>query len=319
MKIVVLDASALNPGDLSWECLNQFGEVTLYQRTESEAEAIQRIADNEIVLINKVPITEAVLAACPGIRLICVQATGYNVVDCDAAAKRNIPVCNVPTYGTAAVAQFTLALMLEFCHRIGLHDTRVHDGKWCQSTSFCFWDTPQMELAGKTLGIIGFGRIGQAVARLARAFGMEVIACSRTNRPGVEALARQVDLDTLYAEADFISLHCPLSPDNTKMIDSAALEKMKTGAVLINTARGGLLDEEAVTAALFSGKLSGAAVDVVSEEPMKENNPLLTAPNCIITPHMAWAPIESRQRLLNCVAENIQAFLNGAPQNVVNP
>jgi len=318
MKIVVLDASALNPGDLSWDCLNTFGTVTLYQRTDSEEDAIKRIADNEIVLINKVPITEKVLSSCPNIRLICVQATGYNVVDCEAAAKRNIPVCNVPTYGTAAVAQFTLALMLEFCHRIGLHDTLVHQGKWCRSPGFCFWDTPQMELAGKTLGIIGFGRIGQAVAKLAGAFGMEVIACSRTKRPNSETLARQVDLDTLYAEADFISLHCPLTAENTKMIDRTAIEKMKSGAVLINTARGGLLDEYAVADALYSGKLSGAAVDVVSEEPMKAENPLLTAPNCIITPHMAWAPVESRQRLLDCVADNIHAFLCGSPKNVVN-
>ena len=318
MKIVVLDASALNPGDLSWECLNAFGTVTLYQRTDTEADAIERIADNEIVLINKVPITERVLSACPGIRLICVQATGYNVVDCDAAARRNIPVCNVPTYGTAAVAQFTLALMLEFCHRIGLHDTLVHQGKWCRNPGFCFWDTPQMELAGKTLGIIGFGRIGQAVAKLAKAFDMNVIAFSRTRRPGTEALAKQVDLDALYAEADFISLHCPLTAENAKMIDRTAIEKMKPGAVLINTARGGLLDEESVADALFSGKLAGAAVDVVSEEPMKSENPLLTAPNCIITPHMAWAPVESRQRLLDCVVSNIQAFLSGSPQNVVN-
>jgi len=318
MKIVVLDASALNPGDLSWECLNQFGNVTLYQRTDSEEEAILRIADNEIILINKVPITEKVLAACPGIKLICVQATGYNVVDCEAAAKRMIPVCNVPTYGTAAVAQFTLALILEFCHRIGLHDMEVHNGKWCRNPGFCFWDTPQMELAGKTLGIIGLGRIGRAVAKLAQAFGMEVIAYNRTKHPDAEKHAKQVDLDTLYKSSDFISLHCPLSPENAKMINAAAIEKMKTGAVLINTARGGLLDEQAVADALFSGKLAGAAVDVVSEEPMKIHNPLLTAPNCIITPHMAWAPIESRQRLLDCVVKNIQAFLNGAPQNVVN-
>ena len=318
MKIVVLDASALNPGDMSWDCLNQFCEVTLYERTETEAETIQRIADHEIVLINKVPITEAVLAACPQVQLICVQATGYNVVDCEAAAKRNIPVCNVPTYGTAAVAQFTLALMLELCHRIGLHDSLVHEGKWCRSPSFCFWDTPQMELAGKTLGIIGFGRIGQAVANLAKAFGMEVIAYNRTKHPETEMLAKHVDLNTLYADSDFISLHCPLSQENAKMINSAAIEKMRNGAVLINTARGGLLDEQAVAAALSCGKLSCAAVDVVSEEPMKEDNPLLTAPNCIITPHMAWAPIESRQRLLDCVVQNIQAFLNGTPQNIVN-
>ena len=208
--------------------------------------------------------------------------------------------------------------MLEFCHRIGLHDSLVHDGKWCRSPGFCFWDTPQMELAGKTLGIIGFGRIGQAVAKLAQAFGMDVIAYNRSKHPDTEKLARYVDLDTLYAASDFISLHCPLSAENEKMINEAAIAKMKTGAVLINTARGGLLDEEAVKSALVSGKLGGAAVDVVSEEPMKASNPLLTAPNCIVTPHMAWAPKESRQRLLDCVVQNIHSFLNGKPQNVVN-
>ena len=318
MKIINLDARALNPGDLSWDCLNQFGEVTLYQRTDSEEEAINRIGDHEIVLVNKVPITENILNACPNIKLICVQATGYNIVDCNAAAKRNIPVCNVPDYGTAAVAQFTMALMLELCHRIGYHDAQVHDGKWCRSTNFCFWDTPQMELGGKTLGIIGFGRIGRAVAKLAQAFGMKVLAYSRSRKEEYINLAEYVDLDTLLASSDFISLHCPLFPETEKMINSTSIAKMKDGAILINSARGGLLDECAVAEALAVGKLSGAAVDVVSKEPMDWENPLLTAPNCIITPHIAWAPTESRQRLLDCVVDNIRAFLNGTPQNVVN-
>lgn len=318
MKIVVLDARALNPGDLSYDCLKQFGEVTLYQHTDSEEETIQRIADHQIILVNKVPITERILEACPDIRLICVQATGYNVVDSTACAKRNIPVTNVPSYGTAAVAQFTLALMLELCHRVGHHDHVVHQGKWCNCTSFCFWDTPQMELAGKTLGIIGFGRIGQAVAKLANAFGMRVLAYTRTPREEHKALADCVDLEALLEHSDFISLHCPLFQDNEKMINEASIGKMKDGAILINTARGGLLDESAVAAALRSGKLGAAAVDVLSEEPMKQENPLLSAPNCIITPHIAWAPKESRQRLLDCVVENIRAFLSGSPQNVVN-
>ena len=317
MKIINLDARALNPGDLSWDVLNQFGEVTLYQKTESEEEAIARIGDHEIVLTNKVPITENLLNACPNIRLICIQATGYNIVDTAACAKRGIPVCNVPDYGTAAVAQFTLALMLELCHRIGLHDAAVHDGKWCRSKTFCFWDTPQMELGGKTLGIIGFGRIGQAVAKLAQAFGMKIIACSRSRR-NTAIGAEYVDMDTLLAQSDFVSLHCPLFAENTKMVNAEFIGKMKHGAFLINTARGGLLDEPAVAEALASGKLAGAAVDVVSEEPMKSSNPLLTAPNCIITPHIAWAPKESRQRLLDCCVENIHAFLAGKPQNVVN-
>ena len=317
MKLINLDASALNPGDLSWDVLNQFGQVTLYQKTESEEEAISRIGDHEIVLTNKVPITESLLAACPNIKLICIQATGYNIVDTAACAKRGIPVCNVPDYGTAAVAQFTLALMLELCHRIGLHDTVVHEGKWCRSKTFCFWDTPQMELGGKTLGIIGFGRIGQATAKLAQAFGMTVITTSRTRREndlGIE----YVDMDTLLARSDFVSLHCPLFAENTKMVNAEFISRMKDGAFLINTARGGLLDEQAVADALAAGKLAGAAVDVVTEEPMKTYNPLLACPNCIITPHIAWAPKESRQRLLDCCVENIRAFLRGKPQNVVN-
>lgn len=317
MKLINLDASALNPGDLSWDVLNQFGQVTLYQKTESEEEAIARIADHDIVLTNKIPITESLLAACPNIKLICVQATGYNIVDTAACAKRGIPVCNVPDYGTAAVAQFTLALMLELCHRIGHHDSVVHEGKWCRSKTFCFWDTPQMELGGKTLGIIGFGRIGQAVAKLAQAFGMRVIACSRSRKENDLGVA-YVDLDTLLAESDFLSLHCPLFAENTGMVNAEFIRKMKDGAFLINTARGGLLDEQAVADALASGKLAGAAVDVVTEEPMKTYNPLLKCPNCIITPHIAWAPRESRQRLLDCCVENIRAFLQGNPQNVVN-
>ena len=317
MKIINLDAKGLNPGDLSWDVLNQFGEVTLYQKTETEAEAIARIGNHEIVLTNKVPITETLLDACPNIRLVCVQATGYNIVDHSACARRGIPVCNVPDYGTAAVAQFTLALMLELCHRIGHHDAVVHDGKWCRSSTFCFWDTPQMELGGKTLGIIGFGRIGQATARLAQAFGMKVIAHSRTPRE-TDTGVRYVDLSTLLAQSDFLSLHCPLTAENEKMVNADFLSRMKDGAFLINTARGGLLDEQALANALTSGKLAGAAVDVVSQEPMAVSNPLLTAPNCIITPPIAWAPKESRQRLLDCVVENIRCYLAGSPQNVVN-
>ena len=315
MKIVILDGRALNPGDMTYDAVNQFGEVTLYQQTDSPEEAIARIGNSQIVLTNKVPITRQILDACPNIRLICVLATGYNIVDVNACKEKGIPVCNVPSYGTAAVAQFTLALMLEICHQIGHHNQAVHDGKWCASTNFCFWDTPQMELGGKTLGIIGFGRIGQAVAKLAEAFGMRVLAYSRTPK---EQLANFVDLDTLLAESDFVSLHCPQFAETTGMVNAEFIGKMKDGAVLINTARGGLVDEQALCDALISGKLSAAAVDVVSAEPMKQDNPLLNTPNCIITPHIAWAPKESRQRLLDCVVENIRCFLNGNPQNVVN-
>lgn len=318
MKIVILDAIALNPGDLSYDCINQFGDVTSYDRTDGEALTIERIGDNEIILVNKVPITETVLAACPNIKLICVQATGYNIVDVEACARRGIPVTNVPSYGTAAVAQFTIALMLELCHRIGLHNHSVHQGDWTRGTNFCYWLTPQMELEGKTLGIVGFGRIGQAVGKLAKAFGMHVLAYNRSQCDEGRAIADYVDLDTLFRESDFISLHCPQTAETVNLINRETIAQMKDGAMLINTARGGLVDETALVEALESGKLRGAAVDVVSQEPMKADNPLLTTRKCIITPHIAWAPVESRQRLLDCVVENIRAFLDGKPQNVVN-
>lgn len=318
MKIVILDGNALNPGDLSYDRLKDFGELTVYQTTDSEEQAISRIGDSEIVLVNKVPITEALLAACPNIKLICIQATGYNIVDCEACARRNIPVCNVPSYGTAAVAQFTMALLLELCHQIGLHDASVHRGDWSGSASFCYWLTPQMELAGKTIGIVGFGRIGRAVGRLAKAFGLRVLAYNRSKCAEGREIGEYVDLDTLLTQSDIISLHCPLSPETAKLINSNTIAKMKDGAILLNTARGDVIDESAVTEALKSGKLRGAAVDVVSHEPMNPDNPLLTAPNCIITPHIAWAPIESRQRLLDCVIDNVLSFLDGHPQNVVN-
>ena len=318
MKIVILDATALNPGDLSYDCINQFGDVTSYDRTDGEALTIERIGDNEIILVNKVPITETVLAACPNIKLICVQATGYNIVDVEACARQGIPVTNVPSYGTAAVAQFTIALMLELCHRIGLHNHSVHQGDWTKSSNFCYWLTPQMELEGKTLGIVGFGRIGQAVGKLAKAFGMHVLAYNRSQCDEGRAIADYVDLDTLFRESDFISLHCPQTAETVNLINRETIAQMKDGAMLINTARGGLVDETALVEALESGKLRGAAVDVVSQEPMKADNPLLTTRKCIITPHIAWAPVESRQRLLDCVVENIRAFLDGKPQNVVN-
>lgn len=317
MKIVVLDGYALNPGDLSWDTLDCFGSVTVYDRTPSH-QAAERIGDAEIVLTNKTPITAELLDACPSVRLVCVLATGYNVVDCAAAKERNIPVCNVPSYGTDAVAQFTFALLLELCHRVGRHDRLVHEGAWASCPDFCFWTTPQMELAGKTLGIIGFGRIGRAVGRIARAMGMRVIAYNRSRHPEGEAIGEYVDLDTLLRQSDIVSLHCPLSTDNTGLINAAAIAKMKDGAILLNTARGPLLDEQAVADALKSGKLRGAAMDVVSKEPIDPANPLLTAPNCIITPHMAWAPTESRQRLLDCTVASIQGFLAGKPVNTIN-
>ncbi len=318
MKIVILDGYTVNPGDLSWASLEALGDLTVYDRTAPE-DTISRIGSSDIVITNKTLITGDVMDACPKIRLICVLATGYNVVDCQAARERAIPVCNVPGYGTMAVAQFTFSLILELCNRVGLHSQAVHEGQWAQSRDFCFWLTPQTELAGKTLGIIGFGAIGKAVAAIARAFGMEVLAYSRSQHPENDGLARYVDLKTLLAQSDILSLHCPLTEQTREIIDAAAIEGMKDGAILINTARGPLVEESALAHALKSGKLAGAAMDVVSREPMDSTNPLLHAPNCIITPHIAWAPRESRQRIIDATTQNIQAFLDGAPICVVNP
>ena len=318
MKIVILDGKGINPGDLKWDCIAACGDLTVYDKTPTDELTIERLQGADIAITNKTPINDAVLAACPTVKLICVLATGYNVVDCDAAAQRNIPVCNVPDYGTSAVAQFTFALLLEVCHQIGHHDRVVHQGKWTSCPSFCFWDTPQLELAGKTLGIIGFGRIGQAVAKIASAFGMKVLACSRTEKPGFESLCGFVSLDELLRVSDVVTIHCPLTPQTQGLINRDTLSLMKDGAILLNTSRGAVLDEAAVAEALTSGKLKAAAVDVACVEPIPADSPLLYAPNCIITPHMAWAPAESRQRILDCTVRSIQAFYAGNPINTVN-
>lgn len=318
MKIVILDGRALNPGDLSWECIQTQGDTTVYDQTVGEAQIIERIGDADIIVPNKTPITETVLSACPNVKLIAITSTGYNVIDCDAAKRRGIPVCNVPGYGTAAVSQFTIALLLELCHRIGHHDHAVHQGRWAACPNFCFWDTPQMELTGKTMGIIGFGLIGRATGRIAKALGMNVIAYSRSQCDEGHEIGTYVDLDTLLARSDVISLHCPLFPETTGIINEVAIGKMKDGVIILNTSRGPLIDEKALADALRSGKVRGAAVDVVSLEPIVPNNPLLDAPNCIITPHMAWAQGEARQRIIDITAGNIKAFLEGNPRNVVN-
>ena len=318
MKIVSLDGEALNPGDLSWECFSRFGEFTVYPRTGSEEEVIARLQGVEVVLLNKVPITARILDACPTVKLICVLATGYNVVDCEAARSRGIPVCNVPAYSTAAVSQFTFALLLELCNQVGHHSRAVHEGRWSACPNFCFWDTPQMELAGKTIGLIGFGRIGQAVGRIARALDMEVLAYNRSRCLAGEAIGRYVSLEELLASSDIVSLHLPLTAQNQGMVNDAFLAQMKDGAILLNTARGGLVDEGALARALRAGKLRGAAVDVAATEPLDPSSPLLTAPNLIITPHMAWAPLETRQRILDITMESIAGFLAGKPVHVVN-
>ena len=320
MKIVVLDGYTENPGDLSWDALAQLGELTVYDRTDLQDEAliISRMAGAELVFTNKTPITRAAIDACPRLRFIGILATGYNVVDCAYAREKGIPVSNVPTYGTASVSQFSIALLLELCHHIGHHDRAVHDGRWERCTDWCFWDYPLIELEGKTMGIIGFGRIGQAEGRIARALGMRVLAHDLHPTDAGRELADYVDLDTLYARADVISLHCNLTPENTGMICAASIEKMKDGVLIVNNARGPLINEADLAAALESGKVAGAALDVVSTEPIRGDNPLLRAKNCILTPHISWAPIESRQRIMDCTVENAKAFLNGTPTNVVN-
>lgn len=320
MKIVVLDGYTENPGDLSWGRLEELGEFIVYDRSSltDEDEAIARIGEAEIVITNKTPITKRVLDSCPSIRYIGVLATGYNVVDYVYAAKKGIPVTNVPGYGTDTVAQFTFALLLEICHHVAHHSEAVHAGRWEQSPDFCFCDYPQIELAGKTMGIIGFGRIGQKVGTIAKAFGMKVLAHSPHEYESGKAIGTYVNLDTLLAESDVISLHCPLFPETEGIINQATIAKMKDGVILLNNGRGPLVVEQDLADALNSGKIQVAAVDVVSAEPIKGDNPLLTAKNCFITPHIAWATKEARQRIMDCAVNNVKAFLSGAPENVVN-
>lgn len=320
MKLVVLDGYTENPGDLSWDGLSALGELTVYDRTDCADAALiaQRIGTAEIVITNKTPLSRQTILACPNLRMIAVLATGYNVIDCACARERGIPVCNVPTYGTASVSQFSIALLLELCHHIGHHSQSVHNGNWAKSADWCYWDYPLVELAGKTIGIIGFGRIGQAEGRVARALGMRVLACDPYPNDSGREIGTYVTLDALLAQSDVVSLHCNLTPENTGLIGRETIAQMKDGAMLINNARGQLVDEQALADALNCGKLAGAAVDVVSTEPIRPDNPLLTAKNCIITPHISWGALESRQRIMDATVENVRAFLSGTPVNVVN-
>lgn len=316
MKIVILDGYTENPGDLSWAGFHAAGELTVYDRTAPEL-IVERIRDAEVVVTNKTPLSADTLAQCPQLRYIGVLATGYNVIDIQAARAREIPVCNIPTYGTHAVSQFAIGLLLEICHNIGHHSQAVHAGKWAQSPDWCFWDHPLIELSGKTMGIIGFGRIGRQTAVIARALGMEVVAYDANPGPD-DGLARYVTLDALYAQADVVVLHCPLFPQTEGMINKASLQRMKDGVMIINNSRGQLIVEQDLADALNAGKVYAAGLDVVSSEPIRADNPLLSAKNCFITPHIAWAPKESRQRLMDIAVANLNAFINGAPQNVVN-
>ena len=309
-KLVVLDGYTCAHGDLDWKLFEAFGDLTVYDRTATE-QVVERIGDASIVLTNKVPVTEATLAACPSVRYIGVLATGYNVVDLDAARARGIPVCNVPAYSTDAVAQHVFALLLELVSHVAAHDRAVREGRWISSPDFCFWDMPMTELAGKTMGIIGYGQIGQAVARIAQAFGMRVLACASREREGL------VPLERVLAESDVISLHCPLTASNKGLICRDTIAKMKDGVILLNTARGPLVAERDLREAVLSGKVRAAAVDVVGTEPMRADCPLLGVEGILITPHIAWAPRETRARLMGIAAENIRRFLAGQPVNDV--
>lgn len=318
-RIVVLDGHTLNPGDNPWDDLEQLGHLIVHERTP-ETRVVERAIDAEIVLTNKTRMPAEVIDALPRLRFISVLATGYDIVDVAAARARRIPVSNVPEYGTDSVAQHVFALLLALCHGVAEHNLAVHAGEWSQAKDFCFWQRPPLELAGKTMGIIGLGRIGRRVAALAQAFGMRVVAAGSSAQPpalppGVEWLT----IAKVFATADVVSLHCPLTPATTRMVNADLLRRMKLTAFLINTARGGLIDEAALAHALDAGVLAGAAVDVASAEPIQAHNPLLHTHNCIITPHLAWASLAARQRLMATTVQNVRGFLDGHPIHVVNP
>ena len=316
MKIVVLDGFTENPGDLSWSGLERFGGVTVYDRTPHESVA-ERIGDAEVAITNKTPVSRNTMDDCPNLRFISVLATGYDVIDLAAAREKGIVVSNVPTYGTEAVGQFAMALLLEIASRVGHHDRAVKEGRWTSCPDWCFWDYPLMELAGKTIGIIGFGRIGQTTGRIAKALGMRVIAHDAYPTDSGKSIGEYVPLERLLAESDAVCLHCNLTPETKEIINTKNLSRMKNGVIIINNSRGQLVNEQDLADALHSGKVFAAAVDVVSHEPISKDNPLLTAKNCIITPHISWAPIECRQRIMDITASNLESFIQGTPANVV--
>ena len=316
MKIVVLDGYTLNPGDITWAPLEKLGNLIIFDRTP-EDEIVSRIGDAEIILTNKTPITAETMAACPNLKYIGVLATGYNIIDVENARSKGIVVANVPGYSTMAVAQLTFAFLLEFCHHVQKHSDSVMAGDWIKSEDFAYWHYPMMELEGKTLGLIGFGQIAKQVARLGRAYGMQVIATRRNNKTE-DADIPIVSLEQILAQSDVISLHCPQTGETTGMINAAAINKMKKGALLINTARGGLVVDTDLKKALEAGHLAGYAADVLAKEPMQPEHPLLGVDDVLLTPHIAWAPKQTRIRLMQMTAENLQAYLQGQPKNVVN-
>lgn len=318
LRIVVLDGYTLNPGDISWKGLEQLGELSVYDRTPPE-KVLERIGNAEIVFTNKTPLTEEIIKNAKTVKYVGVLATGYNIVDTQAAKNHQIVVTNIPTYGTSAVAQYVFALLLEICHHVWAHNEEVKKGAWTDSGDFCFWNYPLIELAGKTLGIIGLGRIGQSAANIARSFGMKILAFDEYQNKSLENEAlKYATLDELLNGSDIISLHCPLFDSTKGIVNKGTIAKMKDGVMIINTSRGPLIVEEDLAEALNSGKVGAAAVDVVSTEPIRMDNPLLNARNCIITPHIAWAPKESRIRLMDIAVKNLRAFIQGSPVNVVN-
>jgi glycerate dehydrogenase len=319
MKIVNLDGYTTNPGDLSWVGIKKLGDYTVYDRTEP-SQVIERAKGANILIINKTIVTKEILdALSPELEYIGLQSTGYNVVDCDYARQLGITVCNIPSYSTNAVAQLVFAFILQITNEVTLHSNAVKNGEWCTCPDFCFWKKPLTELAGKKIGIIGFGAIGQKVAKLAEAFDMNVLAYApRPKDKGELKTVKFVDIDTLLSESDIITCHCPLTPETTGLINKDSISKMKKSAIFINTSRGPVVDEQALADALNNDGIMAAGLDVLETEPARKDNPLLTAKNCYITPHIAWAAKETRARLLNILEENIIAYLNGKPQNVVN-
>ena len=320
MKIVVLDGYTENPGDLSWKGMEAFGEVTVYDRVSYVDSPViaEKIGDAEVAVVNKTPITKATMDVCPNLKAVAVLATGYNVVDTAYAKEKGIVVMNVPTYGTQIVGQYAVGLLLEICAHYGHHDKTVKEGRWQNNIDWCYWDYPMIELAGKTVGVIGLGRIGQTSAKILGALGMRVIAYDSFQSEAGAKLAEYVDLDTLFAQSDVIFLHCPLFPSTEGMINKDSIAKMKDGVILINNSRGQLVVEQDLADALNSGKVFAAALDVVSTEPIKADNPLLTAKNCLITPHISWAAKEARQRIMDITVDNIRSYVEGDPKNVVN-
>lgn len=320
MKIVVLDGYTENPGDLSWGELEKLGELRVYDRTATEESPLiaERIADADIVITNKTPISQKTIDQCPNMKLIAMLATGYNVVDYNYAAEKKIPVVNVPTYGTQIVGQYAVGLLLEICSHYGHHDATVKEGKWEHNQDWCYWDYPMIELYGKTAGIIGLGRIGQATARILNAMDMKVLAYDAFESEAGKKLAEYVSLERLLAESDVIFLHCPLFPSTQGIINRDNIAKMKDGVIIINNSRGQLVVERDLADALNSGKVYAAGLDVVSTEPIRGDNPLLKAKNCIITPHISWAAQAARQRIMDITVGNVRAFIEGKPVNVVN-